>query len=198
MSLNLKSPHEVLIGKPVDYSDIYIFGCPVYTRVHDSERTKFDAKSKRCIHLGRKADTKGFKLWNSDSKKVEIRRDVIFDEVSMLKKPQPQSKEVEKTLATPLEVELEGSDQADDHGDSSDPEEADLEQPTGVEPYSIARERARRDVRLPLRLHDIVAYAFQVISSDPRSYREAVESKEISQWIAVMEEEIESLHKNKT
>ncbi|KAK8938897.1 hypothetical protein KSP39_PZI010824 [Platanthera zijinensis] len=198
MSLNLKSPQEVWLGRPVDYSDIHIFGCPVYTLVQDSEKTKLDAKSKRCIYLGRKTGTKGFKLWNPDTKKVEVRRDVIFDEASMLKKSEAQSKEVEETPVTPLEVELEGSDQADDHGDSSDPENADAVQPTEAEPYSIARERARREVRLPLRLHDTVAYAFQVISTDPGSYKEAVESRESSQWKAAMEEEMESLRKNQT
>ncbi|KAK8953905.1 hypothetical protein KSP39_PZI002955 [Platanthera zijinensis] len=198
MSLNLKSPQEIWLDKPVDYSDIHIFGCPVYTLVQDSERTKLDAKSKKCIYLGRKAGTKGFKLWNPDTKKVEVRRDVIFNEASMLKKSQSQSKEMVKTPVTPLEVELERSDQADDHGDSPDPEDADVVQPTEVEPYSIARESVRREVRLPLRLHDTVAYVFQVISSDPGSYQEAMKSSDNSQWKEAMLEEMDSLRKNQT
>ncbi|KAK8944625.1 hypothetical protein KSP39_PZI007680 [Platanthera zijinensis] len=101
MSLNLKSPQEVWLGRPVDYSDIHIFGCHVYTLVQDSEKTKLDAKSKRCIYLGRTTSTKGFKLWNPDTKKVEVRHDVIFDEASMLKKSEAQSKEVEETPVTP-------------------------------------------------------------------------------------------------
>ncbi|KAK8931206.1 hypothetical protein KSP39_PZI016897 [Platanthera zijinensis] len=120
MSLDLKSPQEVWSGTSVGYSDIQIFGCPVYTLMQDSERTKLDAKSRRCIYLDQKADTKGFKLWNPETKKVEVKRDVIFDE------------------------------------------------------------------------------AFQVISSDPSSYREAVESRDCSQWKAAMVEEMNSLQKNQT
>ncbi|KAK8936753.1 hypothetical protein KSP39_PZI011993 [Platanthera zijinensis] len=211
MSLDLKCPQEVWSGTPVTYSDIYIFGCPVYTLMPDTERTKLDAKSRKCIYLGRKTGTKGFKLWNPETKKTEVRRDVVFDEASILKKSQPQEKEVEKTPSPPVEVELESSSRATDRGvehegtsrtdhqdDSSESDGSDTVQPAQEEPYAIARGRARREVRLPLRLQDSVAYAFQIFSSDPRSFKEAIESNESSQWMAAMEEEIESLHKNKT
>ena len=67
-----------------------------------------------------------------------------------------------------------------------------------MEPYSIARGRARREVQVPLKLRDTVAYAFPVISSYPCSYQEAMESKDSSRWLVAIEEEMESLHKNKT
>lgn len=45
--------------------------------LQDYERTKLDVKSKMCIYLGLKADTKGFKLWSPETKKVLIKRDVV-------------------------------------------------------------------------------------------------------------------------
>ncbi|KAK8926176.1 hypothetical protein KSP39_PZI018366 [Platanthera zijinensis] len=198
MSLDLKSPQEVWSGTSVGYSDIHIFGCPVYTLMQDSERIKLNAKSRRCIYLGQKAGTKGFKLWNPETKKVEVKRDVIFDEASMLKKSKSYTREAERTPVSPMQVELEESDKVDDHDDSSDSEDTDVAQPTDAEPYTIARGKARREVRLPLRLLDTVAYAFQVISSYPSSYREVVESRDCSQWKAAMVEEMDSLQKNQT
>ena len=61
-SLELKSPQEVWTGKPVNYSDIHVFGCPVYVLLQEDQRTKLDAKSRKCIYLGQKAGVKGFKL----------------------------------------------------------------------------------------------------------------------------------------
>ncbi|KAK8934281.1 hypothetical protein KSP39_PZI015017 [Platanthera zijinensis] len=177
----------------------------------DTERTKLDAKSRKCIYLGRKTSTKRFKLWNPETKKTEVRRDVVFDEASMLKKSQPQAKEVEKTPSPPVETELESSSRAADRGiehenisrtdhkdESPESDGLDTVKPAQEESYAIARGRAMRELRVLLRLQDSVAHAFQMISSDPKSYKEAIESKESSQWMAAIEEEIESLHKNKT
>lgn len=66
-----------------------------------------------------------------------------------------------------------------------------------MEHYSIASGRARRESRHLLRLHDTVAYAFQVISLDPSSYQEAMENSDSAQWKAAMEKDMESLKKNK-
>ncbi|KAK8918612.1 hypothetical protein KSP39_PZI021035 [Platanthera zijinensis] len=46
---------------------------------------------------------------------------------------------------------------------------------------TIAGGRARREVILPLRLQDTIAYAFQAVSSDPGSYEKAIESRDHSQ-----------------
>lgn len=46
-----------------------------------------------------------------------------------------------------------------------------------MELYSIATGRVRKEVNLPLRLKDIVAYIFLVIFSNPMSFHEALQSK---------------------
>ena len=38
----------------------------------------------KCIFLGYKSCVKGYKLWCPEIKKLVIRRDVIFDETSMI------------------------------------------------------------------------------------------------------------------
>ena len=87
-ALGLKTLKKIWSGKPVDYSDLHIFGCPVYVLLQDEQRTKLDAKSKQCIYLGYKVGVKGFKVWDPNTKKSELYRNVIFDEASMLKKIQ--------------------------------------------------------------------------------------------------------------
>ena len=52
--------------------------------VPSDERSKLDAKSKKCIFLGYNKGVKGYKFWDPVDKKVVISKDVDFDEQSML------------------------------------------------------------------------------------------------------------------
>ncbi|KAK8916112.1 hypothetical protein KSP39_PZI022299 [Platanthera zijinensis] len=61
-----------------------------------------------------------------------------------------KEKEVENSYDSPAEVELDGSGNVDEHDDSSDSDVIYVVQPAEVEPYSIAREKAIREIRLPL------------------------------------------------
>ena len=81
--IGLKTPEAVWSGKPIEYSDLRIFGCPAYTHVNDS---KLELRSKRCIFVGYPSGIKGYRLWCPDPKspKLIISRDVIFDESTML------------------------------------------------------------------------------------------------------------------
>ncbi|KAH7849584.1 hypothetical protein Vadar_019987 [Vaccinium darrowii] len=51
-AIDFKIPQEVWSGKPVNLSDLRIFGCPAYVHVPDKERSKLDPKSRKCIFLG--------------------------------------------------------------------------------------------------------------------------------------------------
>ena len=69
------------------------------------------------------------------------------------------------------------------------------------QPYSIATNRQRRQIRPPQRyrsMADLVAYALTMAEKidEPSSYSQAITSNESAQWIIAMNEEIESLHKN--
>ena len=85
---------EVWSGKDVDYSLMKIFGCATYIYVFSDERSKLDPKSKRYIFLGYKKGVKGYKFWDSESKKVVINIDVVFDKLAMLKTLRDDQKSV--------------------------------------------------------------------------------------------------------
>ena len=77
---------------------------------------------------------------------------------------------------------------------------------TSISPpsYSIARDHGRREVRPPLRygFDNMVAYTLSIveetIQDEPKSYKEAITSREAEKWLLAMKEEMESLHKNHT
>lgn len=82
-------------------------------------------------------------------------------------------------------------------------EESDEEEVPTQEPQQqsepIATRRQKRDIRKPARFTDMVAYALPVVDDDiPSTYTEAILSPERGSWAGAMEEEMQSLEKNKT
>jgi hypothetical protein len=63
---------------------------------------------------------------------------------------------------------------------------------------SIAVRRTRRETKKPARFTDMVAYALPVVDDVLSTFPEAIQSSENSRWKGAMEEEMQSLQKNKT
>jgi len=78
------------------------------------------------------------------------------------------------------------------------------------EPQSIATRRTKREIKKPARYADVtcvvdtnsVLYALAVGENlyydEPKSYKNAIQSKEASKWLITMNEEMQSLKKNQT
>lgn len=66
--------------------------------------------------------------------------------------------------------------------------------------YILARDQERKATKAPIRLRykESVANALSIGGGDPIAYKEAINFNNGSMWIAVMEEKLKSLHKNKT
>lgn len=70
------TPFEMFFGKKPDVKHLRVFGATTYALKHD--RKKLDAKSSKGIMVG--YDGAAYRIWMPHSGKVEIRRDVMFDE----------------------------------------------------------------------------------------------------------------------
>ena len=62
IAIRLKTAMEMWTGKLADYSYLHAFGCHVYVIYNAQERTKLDAKSRRCIFLRYVDGVKGYRL----------------------------------------------------------------------------------------------------------------------------------------
>ena len=88
----------------------------------------------------------------------------------------------------------------------SEVESADQEEETeeDLDHYILARDRKRREIKLPSKYDDfdVEAYALYVANDietdEPKSYQEAMRSKERDQWGLSSDEEMDSLDRNKT
>lgn len=78
--LNGKTPYDILFHKSPAYKHLRVFGCLCFASTHHNRPTKFDARSTRCLFLGYPYGTKGYKVYDLDTGKTFISRDVLFHE----------------------------------------------------------------------------------------------------------------------
>ncbi|GKV28505.1 hypothetical protein SLEP1_g37549 [Rubroshorea leprosula] len=155
-TIRLKTPEELWSGSPADYSQLRIFGCPVYAHVRD------DKLEPRAV------------------------KDVTFDESAMLQKAKKESiiakpdhgvsKQVDFKATTPEKVVRDDSIVQENLDEVQDPELTDT--PMEVEAleqtqqqYNIAIGRQRRETKPPKRYGytDYVAYALSVTEPEIES-----------------------------
>ena len=103
-----KTPHEVWSGTSSDYSNLKVFGCLPYAHIDNG---KLEPRSIKCIFLRYKSGVKGYKLWCPKTKKVVIRRDVVFDETAMLHDlpPSTSSDKVQQRSSMQVELDVDSS-----------------------------------------------------------------------------------------
>jgi len=64
----------------LDVSHFEIFGCIAYAHIPDKKRKKLNDKGEKSVFLGVSDCSKASKLYNPNTKKIIISRDVSFDE----------------------------------------------------------------------------------------------------------------------
>jgi hypothetical protein len=72
---------EKFTGKKPDVSHFRVFGCIAYVHVPDEKRSKLDPKAEKCIFIGYSLEQKGYRCFNPFTRKLQVSRDVVFDEM---------------------------------------------------------------------------------------------------------------------
>ena len=91
-AIRKKTPQEIWSVSPAPYSYLKNFECLAYAHVDNG---KLEARSVKCIFLGYKSGVKDYKLWCLETKKLVIRKDVIFYETFMFRVLAPKDSSVE-------------------------------------------------------------------------------------------------------
>jgi hypothetical protein len=215
IAIDKKTPIEVWSGSLADYLQLRVFGCTAYAHVDNG---KLEPRAVKCIFLGCQSGVKGYKLWNPQTQKIVISRNVIFNESAMLHENPSTSAPVQQTSSVQVEhfidvdstpdndnVLVEDAPNVDDSPIVDDPSIIEHSSPV-VQPsqHSIANDRPRRGPKPRKRLTQEcnVAYALSVAEeiegAEPSNYSEAIISADDNNWMAAMHDEMESLEKNGT
>ena len=76
------TPFEVWHGRRPNVDHLRVFGCDAYSHIPKDERGKYDTKARKCILLGYGEETKGYRLYDAEKKRVLHSRDVKFMKVT--------------------------------------------------------------------------------------------------------------------
>ena len=81
---NNVTPYLRWIGKTPDISYFRVFGCRCWYVIPKGKIRKVEPRSKEGIMLGYSSNSKGYKVWNVESRCIIISRDITFNESPIL------------------------------------------------------------------------------------------------------------------
>ncbi|GAA0187368.1 hypothetical protein LIER_34656 [Lithospermum erythrorhizon] len=204
------TPQEAWSKVKPSVEHLRVWGCIAHTDVPKQDRNKLDKRSTICIFIGICNNTKAYRLYNVETKKVVISRDVVFEE--------EKSWEWGKEHKQQIEIELEWEDQTaegthetdqpvgdlqnEDHTNEEDTHGGDVSGGTN----SIESNQAQRIThRAPVWMTDYtsgenlsedeVNMVMVMGLEDPMTYEEAAQD---NKWRLAMDSEMSSIIKNKT
>lgn len=75
-----KTPYELLYGAKASYRHLRVFGCLCYAHYASRGEDKFAARSRRCIFVGYPHGQKGWRVYDLESRRFLVSRDVVISE----------------------------------------------------------------------------------------------------------------------
>jgi hypothetical protein len=80
------TPEEAFSGKKPNVQNLRIFGCPVYSHIPKDKRNKLEPLGKKWIFVGYNGSSKAYIIYIPEQHKIEVSRDVTFNEKMAFKK----------------------------------------------------------------------------------------------------------------
>jgi hypothetical protein len=74
------TPEEAFSGKKPNVENLRIFGCPVYSHIPKDKKNKLEPYGKKGIFVGYSDSSKAYKIYIPEQHKIEVSKDVTFNE----------------------------------------------------------------------------------------------------------------------
>lgn len=208
------TPMEKWCGHKPNVSHLRMFESICYMHIPDQKRRKLKAKAKCGILIGYSNQTKGYRVFLLEDEKVEVSRDVVFQEDK--KWDWDKQEEVKKTFVMSINDIQESRDQQetsshvlsqiDDHANNGEGETSSHvlsqvndqeERETSESPkrYKSMKEILEKAPRMENEEAAQFIKACLVANEEPQTYDEARGDKE---WEEAMNEETRMIEKNRT
>ncbi|MCO5550786.1 hypothetical protein L7F22_004277 [Adiantum nelumboides] len=222
-ALKTFTPYESWYDRKPSVSYFCVFGCLAYAHIPQQLRGKLDDKAVKCIFVGYSSGSKGYRLYNPATNKIFESRDVIFAKTTAqpmvaFDVPHMQTQDVFEGFL-PSFVENQESQQVDNFDQSFDQHVTphDVEEIVREEQEVLREERtlpkwvqktlqdSKLDAPLPRKTRagttfgreqvDLACFSTLCDADEPDSFEQALECV---QWKDAMQQEINSIHKNRT
>lgn len=79
-ALNQMTPLEIWSGHKPSVNHLRVFGCICHVWIPAAKRRKLDDKSEKGVFMGYSSVSKGYRVYVLNTKKIEVSRDVVFEE----------------------------------------------------------------------------------------------------------------------
>ena len=179
ISLKTSTPYEALFGRKPSVKHLKIFGCACYPHIPGDERSKLDPKVRRCIFLGYSSESKAYRVYDKERKKIIISRDIVFNESqrSLVEKEQNASS-LDSSVELPYTSDV-----------NNNVDEANIDE-------NLQVRRSLRNRREPERYGDWTYVACNDKSDEPSNFNDAIKSDDCDKWKVAMQNEIDSIKEN--
>ncbi|GMJ02182.1 hypothetical protein HRI_003887400 [Hibiscus trionum] len=190
-----QTPFEAFHERKPKVTHFKIFGSVVHVLIPSQKRSKLDDNSVKCIFVGYSLQTKGYRFYNPETKKLLISRDVVFDEKSSWTWNEMQINEAtiqeddESTNQQTIERNMT------DGGGNSQLSTPDSVSGSSASASSSSSSTPPRKWRSLTEIYEQTERCQLVQIAEPSSFDEAVQSVA---WCSAMDDEMKALEKNKT
>jgi hypothetical protein len=201
------TPEEAFSGKKPNIENLRIFGCPVYSHIPKDKRNKLEPSGKKGIFMGYSDSSKAYRIYILEQHKIEVRRDITFNERMAFRKSNEEiieEEELEEPNEENTENENNEKDQPDHPMEPCENIDSDIipktkKRPAWLEATLQDAERIKvpegtsRKSKRPKRFSSYATYMTKLLDEEPTTFEEAVQK---GQWKEAMVEEHQSIMKN--
>ena len=197
-----KTPFQLFKGKEPDFQRLKVFGCLAYVLKRKGQLKKLDQRSTKAKFIGYEDCSKAYIVQELETKRVIRARNVVFDETQIPKlgeNKDEQEPDLDFAGFPTIEdvIESEGSSAQVGEQEENLVEESEESQPEVSEATS-ALPRGQRTRQPPEFYGDVRVHNSTSLSSEPSTYKEAIESKDSTLWWTAMASEYQALVDNDT
>ena len=199
-----KTSFELWFNKKPDLSNLKVFGCVGYTQIPQQKRKKLDSRSLVLTFVG--YANNGYRLWDENTKRIVVSRDVIFDEDKSIHHISQKSVDVvddhvqyqhhelhSRTGDTESSSEEDESSESDEYDDSVEYQETVGETQTLRRSKRIYEQRQERN-KNGNGVYSAVNHSDEIPQTIPQLMLRA----DWLQWQHAIDEELEAMEENNT
>ena len=209
-----KTPEEMWSGWKPSVAHLRVFGCKCFVLIPDKNRSKMGEKSWTGILVGYSPRSKGYRIYDPRSGKIETSRDVRFSEeeryfpqeaitqvfrdegmAEMQVEPRVQS---EVTTERPRESVGSGGPETQETREEEAEPETPVRQEKQIELRRSTRVRFEPEkltASIPGELHSIYGYCMMAVGEEPPTMKQALETEDREKWEVALKDEQRSIER---